>query len=136
MTPGALPSWRYEEGATKGSWEGGGLGSDVSGFIVDSGPGEGPDAHTHPYSETFIVLEGSGRFRYGDGYVEANAGDIVVVPPNTMHGFKGVGPGRLRMVSDPCGPGDGHDVARGGRRRRSIVGSVRPRSSGDRARLS
>jgi quercetin dioxygenase-like cupin family protein len=99
MTSAALPSWRYEEGVTKGSWEGADLGSDVSGFIVDAAPGEGPEAHTHPYSETFIVLEGLGRFRCGDGYVEAEAGDVVVVPPDTAHGFKGLGPGNLRMVT-------------------------------------
>ena len=73
-------------------------------LVVDSGPGEGPDPHTHPYSETFIVLEGRGRFRYGDGYVEAQAGEIVVVPPNTVHGFKGLGPGRLRMVTIHAAP--------------------------------
>jgi mannose-6-phosphate isomerase-like protein (cupin superfamily) len=104
MTSSPLPSWRYEEGGSTGSWEGVELGSDVSGFIVDSGEGEGPDPHTHPYSETFILLEGRGRFRYGDGYVEAQAGDIVVVPPDTAHGFKGVGPGRLRMVTIHAAP--------------------------------
>jgi len=104
MNEDALPTWRYEKGATKGSWEGVDLGSDVSGFVVDSGPGEGPAPHTHPYSETFIVLEGRGRFRYGDGFVEAGAGEIVVVPPNTAHGFKGLGPGRLRMVTIHAAP--------------------------------
>ena len=39
MTSTALPSWRYEEGVAKGSWEGADLGSDVSGFIVDAAPG-------------------------------------------------------------------------------------------------
>ena len=104
MTPGGHPSWRYDEGASRGSWEGAGLGSDVSGFIIDSGEGEGPDPHTHPYSETFIVLEGRGRFRCGDDDVEAEAGDIVVVPPGTVHGFKGIGPGQLRMVGIHAAP--------------------------------
>jgi len=98
MTTEGLPSWRYEEGGTKGSWEGGDVGSPVSGFVIHAATGEGPDAHTHPYPETFVVLEGNGRFRYGDGFVEAHAGDIVVVPPETAHGFKGLGPGTLRMV--------------------------------------
>jgi mannose-6-phosphate isomerase-like protein (cupin superfamily) len=100
----ALPSWRYDEGGTKGSWEGIDLGSDVSGFVIDVAEGEGPDPHTHSYSETFIVLEGRGRFRYGDGYVEAEAGDVVVVPPETAHGFKGLGPARLRMVGIHASP--------------------------------
>jgi mannose-6-phosphate isomerase-like protein (cupin superfamily) len=104
VRPGEHPSWRYEEDASRGSWEGADLGSDVSGFVIDSGEGEGPEAHTHPYSETFIVLEGRGRFRYGDGYVEAEAGDIVAVPPGTAHGFKGIGPGRLRMVGIHAAP--------------------------------
>jgi len=104
VTPEALPSWRYEEGDSKGSWEGADLGADVSGFIVDAGEGDGPDPHTHPYSETFIVLEGRGRFRFGDGHVEAGAGEIVVVPPETVHGFKGLGPGRLRMVTIHASP--------------------------------
>jgi quercetin dioxygenase-like cupin family protein len=99
MTAEGLPNWSYEEDGSTGSWEGGDMGSDVSGFVVDAAPGEGPSAHTHPYSETFIVLEGRGRFRYGDGFVEAAAGAIVVVPPDTAHGFEGVGPGNLRMVT-------------------------------------
>jgi quercetin dioxygenase-like cupin family protein len=100
-----LPTWRYEDGGKQGSWEGHEAGgSDVSGFVVDSAPGDGPEPHTHPYSETFIVLEGRGRFRFGDGYLEAQAGEIVVVPPNTVHGFTGVGPGRLRMVTIHAAP--------------------------------
>ena len=99
MTAGALPSWRDEAGSTTGSWEGTDIGSDVSGFVVDAASGEGPGPHTHPYSETFIVVEGRGRFRYGDGFIEAEAGAIVVVPPETVHGFKGLGPGNLRLVA-------------------------------------
>ena len=105
MTTEGLPSWRDEEGGTKGSWEGGDVGGSVCPASSSTRrPGEGPDPHTHPYPETFIVLEGSGRFRYGDGFVEADAGEIVVVPPNTAHGFKGLGPGRLRMVTIHTAP--------------------------------
>ena len=38
-------------------------------------PGEGPALH-HPYSETFVV-----------------------VPPRTAHGFRAIGPERLRLVA-------------------------------------
>lgn len=104
-TENPLPTWRYEEGGTKGSWEGHDAGgSDVSGFVVDAAEGEGPSAHTHPYSETFIVLDGRARFRYGAGFIEAEAGAIVVVPPDTAHGFTGLGPGRLRMVTIHAAP--------------------------------
>jgi len=48
MTTEGLPSWRYEEGGTTGSWEGGDVGSPASGFVIHAASGEGPDAHTHP----------------------------------------------------------------------------------------
>jgi len=35
---------------------------------------------------------------------EAEAGAIVVVPPDTAHGFTGIGPGRLRMVTIHASP--------------------------------
>jgi len=35
----------------------------------------------------------------GDGEIEAGAGHIVVVPPETVHGFKCVGDDELRVVS-------------------------------------
>jgi quercetin dioxygenase-like cupin family protein len=104
MTRDASPSWRYEADGTKGSWEGADVGSVVSGFVVDAAQGEGPGPHTHPYSETFIVLEGRGRFRYGDRFIEAEAGAIVVVPPQTAHGFTGLGPGNLRLVAIHASP--------------------------------
>src|SRR4029079_4901804 len=98
MTTEGLPSWRYEEGGTTGSWEGGDVGSPVSGFVIHAATGEGPDAHTHPYPETFIVIEGSGRFRHDNGFVEAHACGILVVPRGPAHDFKGLGPGMVRMV--------------------------------------
>ena len=76
----------------------------MSGFIIDAAPGEGPRLHTHPYSETFIVLEGRARFRRGDEAIEAGAGAMIVVPPETPHGFQGLGPGNARMVGIHASP--------------------------------
>lgn len=36
-------------------------GADVSYFFVENQPGEGPGLHWHPYSETWVVLEGTLR---------------------------------------------------------------------------
>jgi len=71
----------------------------VSFFITRNLPGTGPGLHKHPYEETFIILEGQGRYTVGDGEVEAGAGEIVVVPAETPHKFVNIGDGRLRSVN-------------------------------------
>jgi mannose-6-phosphate isomerase-like protein (cupin superfamily) len=79
-------------------FEGGKYGSGVSMFLVDNEPGEGPDLHRHPYSETWIVRSGRARFTADGQDLEAVTGDILVVGPGTAHKFKNLGPGRLDLV--------------------------------------
>jgi mannose-6-phosphate isomerase-like protein (cupin superfamily) len=79
-------------------FEGEGHGSGVSLFLVDNRPGEGPDLHRHPYSETWIVRSGSVLFSADGEDIEAGPGDIVVVGPETPHKFKNIGTGRLEIV--------------------------------------
>ena len=67
-------------------------------FLVDNEPGEGPDLHRHPYSETWVVRSGRARFTADGHDLEAEAGDILVVGPHTPHKFKNLGPGRLDLV--------------------------------------
>ena len=81
-------------------WEGRDHGGTTSGFLVLAmPPGGGPGLHTHPYDETFVVLEGKAVFTAGDETVEAEAGLIVVVPGDTPHKFVNSGDGVLRMVT-------------------------------------
>ena len=48
--------------------------------------GHVPGAHVHPHQEErFEVLSGVMQFRRGLKTVFAGAGDIVVVPPGTVH---------------------------------------------------
>jgi hypothetical protein len=61
-------------------FEGESYGSGISFFHVHNQPGEGPDLHRHPYSETWIL------------------GDIIVVTPNTPHKFKNSGSQRLDIL--------------------------------------
>jgi quercetin dioxygenase-like cupin family protein len=84
--------------ATAHEFEGYAFGSEVSFILVDCQPGDGPSLHRHPYSETFLVIEGKALFQVGDEEVEATAGSVVVVPPNTPHRFTNIGPGRLFQV--------------------------------------
>jgi quercetin dioxygenase-like cupin family protein len=71
----------------------------VSFFVLHSAPGEGPGLHRHPYAETFIVQEGRATFTVGDEKIEAQAGDILVAPADTPHGFVNSGSGVLRSVN-------------------------------------
>lgn len=77
----------------------GGDDAPVSMFVTEYPHGLGPDLHTHPYPEVFLVETGTGTFTAGDDVVEVEAGHIVVVPAETVHGFKNLGEGTLRVVS-------------------------------------
>jgi len=55
------------------------------------GPGEGVPAHSHTSAESFYVLEGVVEFfRVQDGkedWVPCEVGDVMILPPNSLHGF-------------------------------------------------
>ncbi|MER8412146.1 cupin domain-containing protein [Mesorhizobium sp. M0870] len=57
-----------------------------------------PRLHTHPYAEIFIIRQGTGLFTVGDQEIEASAGQILIVPPNTPHKFTNLGPGPLETT--------------------------------------
>ena len=71
----------------------------VSLFVVRTPPGKAVDIHVHPYSETFVLLEGRGRWTAGDDVVELGPNQMLVVPPQTPHGFRNTGDGSLLVVS-------------------------------------
>jgi mannose-6-phosphate isomerase-like protein (cupin superfamily) len=55
--------------------------------------------HVHPYPETFVLLEGRGRWTAGDAVTELSPDQMLVVPSDTPHGFRNVGDGPLLVVS-------------------------------------
>ena len=71
----------------------------ISVFVVRTPPGGSVDLHVHPYSETFILLGGRGRWSAGDRVEELGPDQMLVVPPNTPHGFRNVGDTPLLLVS-------------------------------------
>ena len=79
-------------------FEGESYGSGVSFFIVNNQPGKGPDLHTHPYSETWIVRSGKARITADGQDMEVGPGDIIVVTPETPHKFKNIGTDRLDII--------------------------------------
>jgi len=79
-------------------------GTPISFFVTNHAPGEGPGLHRHPYPETFIVQQGTVTFTVGDEEVVTSAGNVVVVPTDTWHGFKNTGDEPLLQVSVHASP--------------------------------
>jgi mannose-6-phosphate isomerase-like protein (cupin superfamily) len=71
----------------------------VSIFVTRYERGQGPALHMHPYPEVFVVETGTATFTVGEDELTVGAGNIVVVPERTPHGFKGAGDDTLRVVS-------------------------------------
>ena len=74
-------------------------GVDASMFVTRTPPGRAVELHVHPYAETFLLLEGRGRWTAGDEVVELEPEQLLVVPPDTPHGFRNVGDVPLLVVS-------------------------------------
>ena len=85
-------------------FEGGPHGSEVSFILVDCPAGAGPSLHRHPYSETWIVRGGKGRFTADSEDIDAGPGDILVVGSETPHKFKNVGTERLDVICIHASP--------------------------------
>jgi quercetin dioxygenase-like cupin family protein len=85
---------------TAALWEGGKrAGTSSSLFVVTTPPGGCVHLHTHPYTETFELLRGTGSWTAGDQVAEAGPDTVIVVPPDTLHGFRNIGDEPLLVVS-------------------------------------
>jgi mannose-6-phosphate isomerase-like protein (cupin superfamily) len=74
-------------------------GVDVSMFVTRTPPGRAVELHVHPYAETFLLLEGRGRWTRGDEAIELEPEGMLVVPADTPHGFRNIGDVPLLVVS-------------------------------------
>ena len=79
-------------------------GAGVCVIFTDLPPGGGPALHKHPYEEVFVMLEGQATFVVDGDTIAAGADDIVIVPPDTPHGFTNSGAGPLRQVNIHVSP--------------------------------
>ena len=70
----------------------------VSFFLGDLVPGRGPTQHKHPYSEICIVRSGQVGMTVDGSEIVAGPGDIVVIEPETPHGFTAIGNERLQII--------------------------------------
>lgn len=86
-------------GPWRGSVEGRAIGGSVTVLTYGTDEvGVGPRLHVHPYDETFIVVEGRGRFFVGEEILDASAGQLVFGPAGVPHRFENLGPGRLQTI--------------------------------------
>jgi len=72
--------------------------TNLSFIWVDMPSGDGVRLHKHSYQEIFIIQEGLATFTVGSTTLEAQAGQIVIVPPDTPHKFVNTGEKRLRQI--------------------------------------
>lgn len=84
---------------TAALFEGGASGLPVSIFVTQYEPGGRVSQHLHPYPEVFVVHAGTARFTVGGEDTLVPAGNIVIVPAETPHGFACEGDDTLRVVS-------------------------------------
>jgi quercetin dioxygenase-like cupin family protein len=65
-------------------------------------PGEGVPLHSHTSAESFYVISGvADFFRYIDGkddWIRCEAGEVVILPPNSLHGFYNKGTSVCRLL--------------------------------------
>ncbi len=93
------PSSRIADWRRSGEVQGVEAGSDVSVIVVDYAEvGQGPSLHSHPYPETFVVLEGNAVFEVDGERIKAGPGAVLVAPAGVPHRFENAGPGRLLQV--------------------------------------
>jgi mannose-6-phosphate isomerase-like protein (cupin superfamily) len=80
------------------SIEGKAHGARVTVLLEHMQPGTGPRLHTHPYGETWVVVEGRIGFSDGRETREAGPGDVVYVAPDEPHKFTVLGDQRIKMI--------------------------------------
>lgn len=83
----------------------------VSFFLVNVPTGKGALLHTHPYEEIHIAQAGQARYTVDGESIEVHAGQIVIVPPNTPHGFVNLSEEPFRAIGiHPVGKMIQHDL--------------------------
>lgn len=73
--------------------------TNVSFFLLEAPPGDGPSLHSHPYEEIFVIQAGEVTFTVGDATIEATGGQIVIAPAGIPHKFINSGKALLRTIN-------------------------------------
>jgi quercetin dioxygenase-like cupin family protein len=57
-------------------------------FLQEGPEGTGPPPHSHPWDESFYVVQGMIEFGYNDQHLTAQSGTLVHIPSGTVHWFR------------------------------------------------
>ena len=75
-------------------------GADTSVFFEIWEPGGAQPSNSHPDSvETFLFLSGEGEAYCDDAISSVQAGQLLVLPPRSVHRIENTGPGRLYAIT-------------------------------------
>src|SRR6516165_8768857 len=73
-------------------------------FLQDGPQGSGPPPHSHPWDESFYVVQGEIEFGLDKEPLVAGPGTLVHVPAGTTHWFRfGKGGGQMVSMTDRLG---------------------------------
>lgn len=71
-------------------------------FFTEAPPGAWIEPHTHPYTEVFAILAGTGTYAVAGETFSVAAGDVVVVLPEEVHEIRNTGDGTLHQLGIHC----------------------------------
>lgn len=87
------------------SLEGAGYGLDVSYIHLSTTKVDaGPPLHQHPYAEMVMIMRGRALFTVGTSEVVGQAAQTLVIPANTPHTFRTIGPDRYQSIATHLSP--------------------------------
>jgi mannose-6-phosphate isomerase-like protein (cupin superfamily) len=72
--------------------------TEISFIWVDMPPGGAIRLHKHPYKEIFIIQEGVSTFTVGSTTLQAQAGQVIIVPAEVPHKFVNLSEQRLKQI--------------------------------------
>lgn len=82
--------------------------SNVSGFVIWIKQEVKPHIHA-VHSEHVYVLEGTGKMLLGDTTIEVKAGDLLYIPPQTIHALRVTSTAPMKVLSLQAPEFDGKD---------------------------
>ena len=71
---------------------------------VDVAPGSRQRAHSHGLEQVYVVIRGRGKIRVGDEERWVVEGDLIFIPPDTVHGIENRSSEVLTYVSSAATP--------------------------------
>ena len=66
---------------------------------VDVAPGSGQRLHSHAAEQVYVIVRGLGKMRVGDEERWVEAGDLIFIPPEVVHGIENSSDEVLSYVS-------------------------------------